>query len=135
MPMLAYADASAAIDFLTTVFGFTERFRLDMPDGSVGHAELELQGAVIALATAWRDAGIVPPSELNGVHCQIAVLLDNVDAHYATAKKLGATITAAPEDQFHGHRMYRAVDPEGHRWVFQQKLRDVSVEEMKALLG
>jgi uncharacterized glyoxalase superfamily protein PhnB len=79
--------------------------------------------------------GIVPPNELNGVHCQMSILLDNVNAHYEQSKTLGATITAAPEDQFHGHRMYRAVDPEGHRWVFQQKLRDVSVEEMKAMMG
>ena len=39
-PMLAYADASAAIEFLVKAFGFAVRFRMDMPDGSVGHAEL-----------------------------------------------------------------------------------------------
>lgn len=64
MPMLAYADASAAIDFLTTAFGFTERFRLDMPDGSVGHAELELEGAVIALAKRPRSTGQPSPPNL-----------------------------------------------------------------------
>lgn len=135
MPMLAYADAPAAIDFLVSAFGFEERYRLAMPDGSVGHAELVLGEAVIAVSSAWRDAGLMPPNELPGVHAQYAVLLDDVNAHFERAREAGATIAAPPEDQFYGYRMYRAVDPEGHRWVFQQRLREVSVDEMQAMLS
>ena len=43
-PYLAYADAPAAIDFLVTAFGFSERFRYPVPDGRLGHAELEMEG-------------------------------------------------------------------------------------------
>lgn len=135
MPMLAYADAPAAIDFLVRAFGFTERYRLQMPDGSIGHSELELEGAIVAVSSAWRDAGLYPPAELTGVHAQYAVLLQDVDAHYARAMEAGATIAAPPEDQFYGYRMYRAQDAEGHRWVFQQQLREVSVDEMQAMLS
>lgn len=135
LPMLAYDDAPAAIDFLKTAFGFEERYRLEMPGGAIGHAELALGEGVIAVSSAWRDAGLYPPSELPGCHAQYAVLLDDVDAHYARAVQAGATIAAPPEDQFYGYRMYRAVDPEGHRWVFQQRLREVSVEEMQAMLS
>ena len=135
MPMLAYADAPAAITFLTSAFGFEERYRLAMPDGAVGHCELALDGAIVAVSSAWRDAGLYPPSELPGVHCQLAVMVADVDAHFERAKAAGATIVAPPEDQFYGFRMYRVNDPEGHRWVFQQRLRDVSVEEMQQALS
>ena len=35
----------------------------------------------------------------------------------------GATIAAEPQDQDHGDRMYLAVDPEGHRWMFSMPLK------------
>jgi len=135
MPMLAYDDPAAAIDFLVRAFGFTERYRLDMPDGGIGHAELELEGSVLSLASAWRAGGMFPPSELKGVHCQLAVLVPDVDAHYERAREAGAVIAQPPEDQFYGYRMYRAMDLEGHRWVFQKKLREVSVQEMQQALS
>lgn len=49
VPMLAYEDAAAAIDWLTAAFGFTERAeqRHTATDGTIGHAELELGGDVI----------------------------------------------------------------------------------------
>ena len=50
-PMLAYDDAPAAIDFLCSVFSFHERYRMNMPDGVIGHAELVLSGNVVMLAT------------------------------------------------------------------------------------
>ena len=33
IPMFAYADAPAALEFLCKAFGFEERYRLEMPDG------------------------------------------------------------------------------------------------------
>jgi len=132
--MLSYADPAGASDFLVRAFGFTERYRVSMPDGSLVHAELVLDEAVVSLAGAWRDAGLFPPSELKGCHGQLAVMVSDVDAHWAHARDAGATIVAAPEDQFHGHRIYRAQDPEGHRWIFQQKLREVSPEALQAML-
>ena len=38
IPYLVYADAAAAIDFICNAFGFEERYRFPMPDGSIGHA-------------------------------------------------------------------------------------------------
>ena len=39
-------------------------------------------------------------------------------------------VTAAPEDQFYGDRNYRAVDPEGTRWIFSTRVREVAPEDM-----
>jgi len=51
-PMIAYEDTASAIDWLTSAFGFKERGqRYIMEDGTIGHAELELDGEVVTLAT------------------------------------------------------------------------------------
>ena len=43
--MIAYQDTAAAIDWLTEAFGFSEHGpRYVMDDGTIGHAELELDG-------------------------------------------------------------------------------------------
>ena len=64
VPMLAYADAAAALEFLREAFGFEIRSRMDMPDGRVGHAEVGYQGNVIMLASVWREGGMASPREL-----------------------------------------------------------------------
>jgi PhnB protein len=129
VPMLSYADAPAAIEFLCRAFGFTQRFRLDMPDGRVGHAELALHEGVVSLASEFEGFG-TSPLRLDGHHAQLVVYVDDVDAHFARARQEGATIVAEPADQFYGDRNYRAVDPEGHRWIFATHVRDVPPEEM-----
>ena len=53
VPMVAYEDAAAAIDWLTQAFGFREREgqRYTADDGTVTHAELERDGEIVMLAT------------------------------------------------------------------------------------
>jgi uncharacterized glyoxalase superfamily protein PhnB len=121
--MLAYDDAPAALEFLREAFGFEVLFRMDMPDGRVGHAEIGYQGSVVMLASAWREGGMASPLELAGVHAQIRCRVDDVDAHWARARAAGATLVGEPEDQPYGERIYRAVDPEGHRWIFGTPLQ------------
>ena len=120
LPYLAYADAPAALDFLCRAFGFTEKMRMPTADGRIGHAEVELHGNVLMLASCWYPAGIKSPRELEGVHCQLCCVVDDVDAHYQRAREGGATVIGEPHDEPYG-RTYRAVDPEGHRWIFLQE--------------
>jgi uncharacterized glyoxalase superfamily protein PhnB len=122
IPMLAYSDAPAAIDFLCSAFGFEERFRMEMPDGRIGHAEIALDGHTVMLASAWTAAGMASPVKLAGVHSQLYCEVDDVDVHCDRAKRAGAVVIAEPEDQPYGSRTYRAVDPEGHRWIFGSPL-------------
>ena len=117
-PMLVYADAPAALEFLAKAFGFTEQHRMDMPDGSVGYAELALGDEVVAVSSEWEAGGVVSPLRLPALHAQIFVRVDDVDAHHARARAAGAMIAAEPADQEYGERTYRAIDPEGQRWIF-----------------
>lgn len=126
IPMLSYADADAAIEFLERAFGFEPLYRLDMPDGRVGHAEVGGGGVRIMLASEYPEMGLCSPRSLDVRHGQVYVYVDDVDAHYQRARDAGATITAPPEDQDHGSRIYRASDLEGHRWIFATPLRDPS---------
>ncbi|MGH8928540.1 MAG: VOC family protein [Acidimicrobiia bacterium] len=123
MPMLDYADAPSAIEFLQNAFGFQETMRMDGEDGSIGHCEMSLDGATFSLSTVWRDGGFATPHELGGVHSQIWCEVDDVDAHYRRARAAGAVVLGEPVDQDYGYRTYRAIDPEGHRWYFAGPLR------------
>lgn len=130
-PMVAYEDTAAAIEWLARAFGFTERGeRYVMDDGTIGHAELDVGGARIMLATPNReyqsprrhrescDAAarwLDNPWVVDG----LLVLVDDLDAHHANAVAAGANVIRPPEDGPDG-RLYTAEDLEGHRWMFQQ---------------
>jgi PhnB protein len=131
IPYLFYADAAAAIEFLTKAFGFEERVRMPGPDGRIMHAEVGYQDNVVMLATAAEEVGTASPRELPGRNAMVLCYVDDVDAHYARAKAAGAKVPAEPEDQFYGDRTYRAEDPEGHQWYFHTHVRDVDPEDMK----
>ena len=136
--MIAYEDAAAAIDWLTEAFGFRERpeQRYTAEDGTVTHAELERDGAIVMLATPnadyqgpkrhresceqarrWQDN----PWVVDG----LLVVVDDVDAHHAQAAAAGAAVIRPLEDSpGAAMRLYTAEDLEGHRWMFGERLAD-----------
>jgi uncharacterized glyoxalase superfamily protein PhnB len=129
IPMLAYEDGAAALDWLVKAFGFRERTRYTEPDGTISHGELELGDGVVMLATPTPDyqapkrhREVCEParkwSEVPWVIDGVLVQVDDLDAHYKRARAAGATILSEPEDSGHG-RIYRAEDVEGHRWMFE----------------
>jgi uncharacterized glyoxalase superfamily protein PhnB len=48
----------------------------------------------------------------------LVVQVDDVDAHYQSARAAGAHIDSEPVDQPYGQREYGARDLERHRWWF-----------------
>ena len=123
IPYLPYEDGDAAVDWLVKAFGFEERMRMHMPDGSLGHAELEHGGELIMLGTPpdYRS----PASEGRRSDVMVHVYVDDVDAHFAHARDAGATILEEPNDQPYGDRRYMAADPEGHVWMIATHVKDV----------
>jgi uncharacterized glyoxalase superfamily protein PhnB len=119
---MEYADAHAAIDWLGRAFGF-ERIALhENADGTVAHAELRLDGAVIMLGTAKQQGplGLKRPHAAGGPTQGVYVALerDAVDARYERAKAAGAEIVRELHDTDYGSRDFIALDPEGHLWSF-----------------
>lgn len=130
VPMLTYEDGPAALDWLAEAFGFEERTRWLDDEGRLSHGEMLAGGGVVMLAGT--TPGYESPRH-HREHCAAAaawsqvpwvisgnlVRVDDVDAHYERARRSGARILSAPEDQPYG-RSYRVEDLEGHRWMFQQ---------------
>ena len=132
MPYLHYEDAAGALEFLTSAFGFRERFRMEDDDGRIGHAEVEIGDRGVVMLGQPGD-GYKNPKNLGAKKtASIYVYVDDVDAHFERARAGGATIVREPADQFYGDRNYGAEDPEGHEWYFATHVRDVSADEMQA---
>lgn len=123
VPYVVYDDAHAAIEFLCDAFGFSVRLTVEGADGIVSHAELVLGDGVLMLSSTFREAGYRSPSDFDGVHGQVWCEVGDADAHYSCALAAGAIVIGPPADREHGFRTYRAVDPEGHRWIFASRVR------------
>ncbi len=121
-PYLLYEDVGAAIDWLSTAFGFRERTRIPGPGGKVAHAEMEWADGLIMMGCPSADCR--NPNRLGQLTQHLYVYVDGVDDHFERAKKAGAKIVEAPADQFYGDRRYAAEDPEGHSWYFAEHVRD-----------
>ncbi|MEM6294576.1 MAG: VOC family protein [Myxococcota bacterium] len=130
-PYLACHDAAAAIDFYTAVFGMTEVARLEMPDGSIAHAEVALGEEYLYLSSEFPDMGVVGP--MTAGHSTLALMLyvENVDAVVEKVLAAGGTQDGETKDEFFGDRSAKIVDPFGHRWFLHQQIEEVTPEEMK----
>ena len=115
LPELGYADVAAAVAWLCSTFGFTERLR-------IGNHRVQLRagsGSVIVVS-----GPPAPPEGAFATH-SVMVAVDDVDAHFEQARRSGAAILSTPTTFPYGERQYGAVDLGGHRWKFSQTVADV----------
>jgi uncharacterized glyoxalase superfamily protein PhnB len=131
VPMIAYEDGVAALEWLARAFGFREVRRSVDRDGRLAHGEMIAGAGLIMLATptaayesprthrahcpraqAWSEV----PYVIDGV----LVFVDDAAAHHARAVREGAVILSPLEAGGPGRR-YRAEDLEGHRWIFIER--------------
>jgi uncharacterized glyoxalase superfamily protein PhnB len=131
IPMIAYENGPAAMDWLARAFGFREKARMTAADGRLSHGEMEAGEGLIMLATPsphyqgprrHRDecGSARRWSEVPYIIDGVLVYVDNVDAHFQRAREEGATILSEIETGGPGKR-YRAEDIEGHRWMFMER--------------
>lgn len=116
-PYLAVDDARAAIDWYVQVFDARPIGEpIVMPDGRVGHAELDLGGAHLYLSDAHPEIGVVAPDRGGGV--SVTLHLDVTDTDEATrrAREASAVVERDPSDNPYG-RIATIRDPFGHRWM------------------
>jgi PhnB protein len=131
-PMLSVRRAALALDFYRDAFGAVERYRLVEPGSSrVGHAEIEIEGALVMLADEFPEMGIVGPESLGGAGVTLHLEVADVDAFVARAVAAGARLEREVQDEFYGERAGTLVDPHGHRWLVSTPLEPVSPEEMQ----
>lgn len=130
-PYLRVSDGDAAIRFYAAAFGAKERFRLVEPGGRLGHAELEIGGAVLMLSAEFPEMGIVGPATVGRCTMDLHLHVDDCDAAIRRAVEAGATVVRAPQDQFYGERSGRIRDPFGQEWTLGHELEKVPPDEMQ----
>ncbi|MBV9787820.1 MAG: VOC family protein [Chloroflexi bacterium] len=114
--------AAQFLDFLKAAFGAVERGRVQIADGSIGHAEVWIGNRVLNMFDAkatWPDM----PSLLS-------LYVDDCDAVFEQALSAGATTITELSTNAWGDRMGRLRDPFGNIWWITTHVEDVSQEQV-----
>ena len=129
-PFLCIDGASTAIDFYTEVFGAKLVERMDGPDNTVAHAELDFGNGRLQLSDPSPDYKLAAPDgRMASVTHLVALYCEDTDAVVARAEKAGATIREPAQTFVTGDRFASILDPFGQRWTVMTRVEHVSPEE------
>ena len=116
-PYLAVTDARSALRWYVEALGARRRGEpIVMPDGRIGHAELDVAGARLMLSDEHPEIGVVAPRPGGGATVTLHITVTDVDAVTARAVEAGAVLDRPPADYPYGRNAV-LVDPFGHRWM------------------
>ena len=107
-PYLVVPDADAELAFLKDAFGGVEVQCQRNNDNTVMHAEVRIGDSLVMLGQA---GGQWQPRT-----AAFYLWIDDVDAAYEQALRLGATSESTPEDKPYGHRNAGVIDRNGITW-------------------
>jgi len=130
-PYLCVRGGVQALDFYHVAFLANERFRMTKPDGTIGHAEIEMGGSVIMLADEAEDTELQSPPYLRGTPVALHLYVDDVDVTCLRAASAGAKVLREPTNMFYGDRNALLEDPFGHRWFVSTHIEDVPPQELE----
>src|ERR1700726_93045 len=130
---LVIRGAAQAIEYYKKVFGATELFRMNGPDGKVGHAELKIGNSHVMLAdeNPSMGQGHTSAATIGASPVSLCVSLPDVDCVFERATAEGAKILKPVENQFYGDRSGFFQDPFGHLWGVATHVEDVSPKDME----
>jgi uncharacterized glyoxalase superfamily protein PhnB len=135
-PYLSVRGGVAAIRWYRDVLGAELLGDPIMEDnGRVGHAELQIGDARIALADEYPELDILSPLSRGGPTVQLRISVADCDATFARAVAAGASVRREPADEFYGARSAGFRDPWGHEWMIQQPIETVTREQMAERLA
>ena len=130
-PYLSVLGAAAALDFYTKAFAAKEVLRMPGPNGTIGHAEIEVGGSRVMLADEYPDMNFRGPKSFGGTTVHIHLYVPDVDKLVKQAMAVGAKTLRPVADQFYGDRVGSLEDPFGHVWHVATHKEDLSAEELK----
>jgi uncharacterized glyoxalase superfamily protein PhnB len=120
-PYLAVSDARSAIDWYGRVFGAVVSYDpIVMPDGRIGHVELDIGDARLMMADAHPEVGAAAPVPGAGIAVTLHLELTDLDHRVEIAVSEGAQLDRGPEDNPGIGRVAVFRDPFGHRWFLEQ---------------
>jgi PhnB protein len=130
-PYLILKGGTAALDFYKRAFGAEEICRCPMPDGRLGHAEIQIGDSRIMLADEFPEMGAKGPQTLGGTPVGICLYVQDVDSVFARAVSAGAKSLRPVQDQFYGDRSGTVTDPFGHQWTVATHVEDIPAAEIQ----
>jgi PhnB protein len=130
-PYLIFDGAARAIEFYKQAFGATEVFRMEGPDGRIGHAEIKIGDSHVMLADEHPEMDARSPRSIGGSPISMMLYVEDVDAVVGRAVEAGAKPTRPIADQFYGDRTGGVEDPFGYAWYVATHVEDVPPEELK----
>src|SRR3954447_17110729 len=132
---LVVEEVPDAVDFYQEAFGARVVRELHLPDGSIATVDLLLEGLPMAVAAAMPGTSLATPRSTGTSVAAYRFTVPDADASMERAVSAGATVHSPVRDAFWGVRTGEVLDPSGHRWAFDQRVRDVPVEEIEARLA
>jgi PhnB protein len=129
-PYIPVDGAADAIEYYKRAFGAKERMRMNAPDGSIAHAEIEIGDSLVIVSDPFPQSTVKSPRSLGGTSASIFLYVKDVDAVVKQAVEAGAEIVMQPQDQFWGDRFGTITDPFGHTWSVATHIEDVPPGEM-----
>ena len=120
-PYICVSDARAAIAWYVEVLG--AKVTLDpivMPDGKVGHVELEVDGARWLMSDEYEDYGVMAPEPTRGNPVSLHLTVADCDEMARRVVASGISMDRGPEDAEGAGRVAVFHDPFGHRWFLNQ---------------
>ncbi|WP_372369812.1 VOC family protein [Candidatus Uabimicrobium sp. HlEnr_7] len=118
IPIVGVKDIAKSINFYVQVLDFKLKEAIPGPNGGFMHAEVALDTNMIMFSSSKEEAN-------TGMY--IYIHHQDVDTLHKNAKKSGANILKAPEDQFYGHRVFSLTDLDGYKLVFWSPIKDFSM--------
>ena len=132
---LVVDDVRAAVDFYEQALGARVTRLLHLPDRSIATAELTIAGLQVALAAPVPGTSLATPRSTATSVAAYRFAVQDADAAMERATSAGATVYSPVQDAFWGVRTGEVLDPSGHRWAFDQRVREVPAEEIEAQLA
>jgi PhnB protein len=107
--------AQRVVDFLIGGFDAKQLRRFDLPDGTIMHAELQIDDTVVMIADSGKDHAAFP--------VWLHVYVPNVDTCYERLLKIGGTSVQEPtQKQGDPDRRGGVKDPAGNTWWIATQL-------------
>jgi len=130
-PYLIVHDGVQALAWYQEALGAVELFRMPMPDGTIGHAELQLGTSRLMLADEGSGGMAKSARAYGGSAVHLLLYVEDVDAAMARAVAAGARLIRPLQNMFYGDRTGVMEDPFGFQWSLATHVEDVSPEELQ----
>jgi predicted enzyme related to lactoylglutathione lyase len=116
---LCVRDGRAALDWYEVAFGGVRRGEpIVMPDGRIGHSEIEVFGAPLFVADESPESHVAPPRPGADATVSLVAQVADVDRALSQAVTEGARVERPAANYPYG-RLAVLRDPFGHRWMLE----------------